>query len=91
MPNAYQGLHQQYEVLSETNVMTSAHYGVRLATDNYFPAANGRKVDESFSVILERTPYNKATPGHEIRQANCNTLTPKPHTLKPYTPDPEQQ
>lgn len=33
--------------------------GVRLATDLYFPAANGIRIEGRFPAILERTPYNK--------------------------------
>ena len=33
--------------------------GVQLATDLYFPARNGRRVDGTWPVIMERTPYNK--------------------------------
>jgi putative CocE/NonD family hydrolase len=35
--------------------------GIRLATDLYFPAMAGRPVTGPFPVILERTPYNKAS------------------------------
>ncbi|MEW6358509.1 MAG: CocE/NonD family hydrolase [Planctomycetota bacterium] len=34
--------------------------GVRLATDIYFPAINGEKVEGEFPVALTRTPYDKA-------------------------------
>jgi putative CocE/NonD family hydrolase len=33
--------------------------GVRLATDIYRPALDGRPVDAAYPVIIERTPYNK--------------------------------
>src|SRR5262245_35509162 len=35
--------------------------GVRLATDIYFPAMEGQRVAGAFPVILERTPYDKAS------------------------------
>jgi len=33
--------------------------GVRLATNIYRPAENGKVVEGKFPVILERTPYGK--------------------------------
>lgn len=50
----------QFEVHVEANVMVPMRDGVRLATDIYRPARNGRPVDDRFPVILTRTPYNKA-------------------------------
>jgi predicted acyl esterase len=32
--------------------------GVRLATDIYFPAKDGVRLEGKFPAILERTPYN---------------------------------
>lgn len=43
----------------EKNLMVPMRDGVRLATDLYFPARNGVKLDGKFPAILERTPYNK--------------------------------
>ncbi len=37
--------------------------GVRLATDIYRPARGGAPVDEKFPVLVQRTPYNKESPG----------------------------
>ncbi|WP_411880579.1 CocE/NonD family hydrolase [Polaromonas sp. YR568] len=34
--------------------------GIHLATDVYFPGADGRRMDGKFPVILERTPYGKS-------------------------------
>ena len=48
-----------YEALVERNVMMPLRDGVRLATDLYFPARNGQKVEEQFPVVLTRTPYDK--------------------------------
>lgn len=48
-----------YDVVYERNVMVPAQGGVRLATDIYWPAERGKKLDGPFPVILERTPYNK--------------------------------
>ena len=58
----YQGSHQQYDVVPETNVMVPARDGVGLATDLYFPAEGGRRADGRFPVVLVRTPYDKAAP-----------------------------
>ncbi len=62
MPSTYEGSAQQYEVLSESNVMVPMRDGVRLATDLYFPTFQGQKAVGKFPVILERTPYDKAAP-----------------------------
>ena len=59
----YQGSHQQYDVVAESNVMVPARDGVGLATDLYFPATDGRRAGGQFPVVLVRTPYNKAAPG----------------------------
>ena len=60
MAKAYQGSHQQYDVLCRSNVMIASRDGVNLATDLYFPARGGSLAEGQFPVILERTPYNKA-------------------------------
>ena len=62
MANAYQGSHQQYDVIIEKNVMMEVADGVKLAADLYFPAIGGQKAGGQFSTILERTPYNKGAP-----------------------------
>ncbi len=64
MPKTYAGSHQQYDVLCESNVMVPMRDGVRLATDIYFPAADGGRVSGPLPVILERTPYDKASAGN---------------------------
>ncbi len=43
----------------EKNVMVPMRDGVRLATDLYFPASNGARLEGKFPGIMERTPYNK--------------------------------
>ncbi|MBI4539721.1 MAG: CocE/NonD family hydrolase [Gemmatimonadetes bacterium] len=59
-----------YEVVRfQENLMIPARDGVRLATDIYRPARNGRPVDEKFPILLHRTPYNKLGDGL-VRQAN---------------------
>ncbi len=45
------------------NVMVPMRDGVRLATDLYFPAKNGVRLEGRFPAILERTPYNKNDAG----------------------------
>lgn len=57
----YEGSPQQYEAICEANVMIPMRDNVRLATDIYFPAIEGQQVGGTFPVILERTPYNKAS------------------------------
>ena len=63
MLESYEGSHQQYDVICESNVMIPMRDGVRLATDIYFPALRGQKVSAKFPVILERTPYDKISAG----------------------------
>ena len=41
------------------NVLLTMRDGVRLATDIYRPARNGRPLDDRRPVLLHRTPYNK--------------------------------
>ncbi len=43
----------------ESGVMVAMRDGVKLATDIYFPAKDGKKLEGRFPVILTRTPYNK--------------------------------
>jgi putative CocE/NonD family hydrolase len=47
------------DVAVESNVMIRMRDGVRLATDIYRPAENGKPLPGPFPVILERTPYGK--------------------------------
>ena len=67
MAGPYQGSHQAYGVLCDSNVMLSMRDGVQLATDIYYPAADARIAEGAFPVILERTPYDKASPGTTAR------------------------
>ncbi|MDP6798216.1 MAG: CocE/NonD family hydrolase [SAR202 cluster bacterium] len=57
----YEGSRQQYGVVIDRDVMLTMRDGVNLATDIYFPATDGDVAEWQFPVILERTPYNKAT------------------------------
>ncbi len=69
MTGRYAGSHQQYGVTCHANVMLPMRDGVRLATDIYFPAQDGVPVAGRFPVILERTPYDKASPGNATNGA----------------------
>ena len=61
-PKSHDGSHQQYDATCDANVMVAMRDGVRLATDIYYPALDGKPVEGRFPVILERTPYDKASP-----------------------------
>jgi len=50
----------EYEVVVDEDVMVPMRDGVRLATDVYHPAKDGKPVEGKLPVILERRPYNKA-------------------------------
>lgn len=50
----------EYQVITSNNVMVAMRDGVKLATDIYFPAANGRVAGEKFPTVLTRTPYHKS-------------------------------
>lgn len=47
------------EMVFEPGVMVRMRDGVRLATDIYHPAKDGKRLDGAFPVILERTPYGR--------------------------------
>ena len=49
-----------YDVHVEKDVMVPMRDGVRLATDVYLPAQDGKPLAERLPTILMRTPYNKA-------------------------------
>jgi uncharacterized protein len=57
-----QGSWQQFDWVRESNVMIPLRDGIRLATDIYRPALNGKPVEGRFPTLLERTPYNKTRP-----------------------------
>jgi putative CocE/NonD family hydrolase len=48
-----------YGIAAFPNIMVPMRDGVRLATNVYRPAENGKVVEGKFPVILERTPYGK--------------------------------
>lgn len=64
-----------YEVLLERDVGVMTRDGVRLATDVYRPARDGRPVPGRFPTILERTPYGRDQPN--IRDITATNRTPK--------------
>jgi predicted acyl esterase len=47
------------DMIFESGVMVRMRDGVRLATDIYRPAKNGKPLPGAFPVILERTPYGR--------------------------------
>jgi len=47
----------------EKDVMAPMRDGVRLATDLYFPAKDGARLEGRFPAVMERTPYNKEGAG----------------------------
>ncbi len=62
----YEGSAREYGVVAERNVMAPMRDGVRLAADIYFPAIDGARAEGEFPVVLERTPYDKATMANEL-------------------------
>ena len=62
----YEGSQIQYDVVLQKSTMVSMRDGVRLATDLFLPAINGKPAEGRFPAILERTPYDKGS----IRMTN---------------------
>jgi putative CocE/NonD family hydrolase len=58
-----------FDVALTSNVMVPIRDGVKLATDVYRPARNGKPVAGRFPVILERTPYGKTVVSRSERTA----------------------
>jgi uncharacterized protein len=58
-----QGSAATYDVCAERGVMVTMRDGVRLATDLYVPARDGRPAPGRFPAILERTPYSRQSLG----------------------------
>ena len=54
------------DVVILRDVMVPMRDGVRLATDLYLPAKNGKAVSEKLPALLMRIPYNKETWGPHI-------------------------
>jgi len=53
------GWDAENDVVVESNVMVPMRDGVRLATDIYLPAKEGRAIQKKLPTILERRPYDK--------------------------------
>jgi putative CocE/NonD family hydrolase len=65
-----------FDVVLESNVRVGMRDGVRLATDVYRPARDGKAVAGRFPVILERTPYGRnITSFRDITAADPNPKT----------------
>jgi putative CocE/NonD family hydrolase len=65
---------EPYEVVLESNIRVPMRDGLKLATDVYRPARNGKAVAGRFSAIMERTPYGRnVTSFRDITQANPKT------------------
>ena len=58
-PRALAEAEGPYDMVVTSNVMIAMRDGVKLATDIYRPARDGKPVPGRFPVILERTPYGK--------------------------------
>ena len=67
VPSAAAAQSTDLDVILLSDVMVPMRDGVRLATDVYVPARNGRPVEQRFPVILERTPYNKTADSRSER------------------------
>ena len=65
-----------FEVIVDSDVMVTLRDGVKLATDIYRPARNGKVVDGKFPVILERTPYGKSRASRS--EVDCGETKPRP-------------
>ncbi len=50
-----------YDVYPDVDIMVSMRDGIRLATDIYLPAINGKAAAGPFPTIMERTLYDKST------------------------------
>lgn len=65
-----------FDVAVEHDTMVPVRDGMRLATDVYRPARQGKAVDDPFPVILERTPYDKtAASRSELRFGDTESLS----------------
>ena len=56
-----------WEVVIESGIMVRMRDGLHMATDVHRPARDGVALPGPFPVILERTPYGKATPSRSER------------------------
>ena len=63
-----------YDMVIDSDVMIVMRDGVKLATDVYRPARDGKPVPGRFPVILERTPYGKTV----VSRSELSVANPKP-------------
>jgi len=68
----------EYEVIVERDVMVALRDGVKLATDIYRPARNGKVLAEKFPVLLERTPYGKTQNSRSEVDVGMTAPRPRP-------------
>ena len=55
----HEGSWQAYDVVVDRDVCMTLRDGVRLVSDVYRPASDGRAIEEPLPVLVERTPYDK--------------------------------
>ncbi|WP_271600250.1 CocE/NonD family hydrolase [Bradyrhizobium sp. CCBAU 45384] len=65
---------EPYETVLEAKIMVPMRDGIRLATDVYRPARNGKALPGPFPVILERTPYGR----NIVSRSELSVAEPKP-------------
>jgi hypothetical protein len=58
-----------FEVSLQSDVMVAMRDRIKLATDIYFPAHNGKRATGRFPVLIERTPYGKTVDSRSERTA----------------------
>jgi putative CocE/NonD family hydrolase len=66
-PHAAGARPESADVILLSDVMVAMRDGVRLATDIYLPAQQGKPAAARFPVILERTPYDKTADSRSER------------------------
>jgi putative CocE/NonD family hydrolase len=73
-PRALAGPEGPYDMVVTSDVMVTVRDGVKLATDIYRPARDGKPVPGRFPVILERTPYGKTV----VSRSELSVADPTP-------------
>lgn len=63
-----------YDVIVHRNVPIPMRDGLALRADIYFPAVDGRPLEEDLGALLQRTPYDKAGGGN-VRRAHIYAST----------------
>lgn len=74
--SSYAQVSPSYDIVESRDVMIPMRDGVKLATDIYLPAREGRAADGKFPVILMRTPYNK-----ESASGDANAFVPEGYAV----------